>query len=253
MSGTVWITGASSGLGAALAGRLARDGQTVAVSARSAGKLDALAAQCAGPGSLHAVPLDIQDAEATCAAVARIEAELGPIGQAVLNAGTHQPVDPTALKVEDFRKLVEVNLMGTVNCLAAVLPPMLERRRGRIAIVASVSGYRGLPTAAAYGMTKAGLINLAEALRVELAPSGIVVQIVNPGFVRTPLTDRNPFPMPFLMEPEDAAEAFFKGLRSDRFEIAFPRRLVWIMKLLRCLPAPLAFAVTGRMLPQERS
>ncbi|WP_340119519.1 SDR family NAD(P)-dependent oxidoreductase [Pelagibius sp. 7325] len=253
MSGTVWITGASSGLGAALAGRLARDGQSVALSARSADKLDALAGKCAGPGSLHAVPLDIEDAEATRAAVARIEAELGPIGQAVLNAGTHQPVDPRALKVEDFRKLVEVNLMGTVNCLAAVLPPMLARRRGRVAIVASVAGYRGLPTAAAYGMTKAGLINLAEALRVELAPSGIAVQIVNPGFVRTPLTDRNPFPMPFLMEPEDAAEAFFKGLRSDRFEIAFPRRLVWIMKLLRCLPAPLAFAVTSRMLPQERT
>jgi len=253
LSGTVWITGASSGLGAALANRLARDGQTVALSARNAEKLEALAGKCAGPGSLRPVPLDIQDSEAACAAVARIEAELGPIGQAVLNAGTHQPVDPRNLKVEDFRKLVEVNLMGTVHCLAAVLPPMLARKRGRIAIVASVAGYRGLPTAAAYGMTKAGLINLAEALRVELAPSGIVVQVVNPGFVRTPLTDQNPFPMPFLMEPEDAAEAFFKGLRSDRFEIAFPRRFVWIMKLLRCLPAPLAFAVTSRMLPQERS
>jgi len=253
LSGTVWITGASSGLGAALANRLARDGQTVALSARNADKLDALARKCAGPGRLSAVPLDIQDSEAACAAVARIEAELGPIGQAVLNAGTHQPVDPRNLKVEDFRKLVEVNLMGTVHCLAAVLPPMLARKRGRIAIVASVAGYRGLPTAAAYGMTKAGLINLAEALRVELAPSGIVVQIVNPGFVRTPLTDQNPFPMPFLMEPEDAAEAFFKGLRSDRFEIAFPRRFVWIMKLLRYLPAPLAFAVTSRMLPQERT
>lgn len=253
MSDIVWITGASSGLGAALAGRLARDGRTVALSARSADKLDAVARQSAGPGSLHPVPLDTQDPEAACAAVARIEAELGPIGQAVLNAGTHQPVDPRALKVEDFRKLVEVNLMGTVHCLAAVLPPMLARRRGRIAIVASVAGYRGLPTAAAYGMTKAGLINLAEALRVELAPSGIVVQIVNPGFVRTPLTDRNRFPMPFLMEPEAAAEAFFRGLQSDRFEIAFPRRFVWMMKVLRCLPAPLAFAVTRRLLPEERS
>jgi short-subunit dehydrogenase len=101
-------------------------------------------------------------------------------------------------------------------------------------------------------MTKAGLINMAEALRVELAPHGIVVQVVNPGFVRTPLTDRNEFPMPFLMEPEDAAEAFFRGLQSDRFEIAFPRRFVLMMKLLRCLPAPLAFAVTRRAVPKKR-
>jgi short-subunit dehydrogenase len=170
----------------------------------------------------------------------------------VLNAGTHRPVDPRALKPEDFEKLVAVNLLGTVNCLAAVLPPMLARGHGRIAVVASVAGYRGLPTAAAYGMTKAGLINMAEALRVELAPCGIVVQIVNPGFVRTPLTDRNDFPMPFLMEPEAAADAFFRGLQSDRFEIAFPWRFVWMMKLLRCLPAPLAFAVTRRMTPKEQ-
>lgn len=252
MSGAVWITGASSGLGAALAQRLARDGRSVAISARSADRLATLATAAPGPGRLHPVPLDTQDPEAARAAVARIEAEVGPIAQAVLNAGSHQPVDPRALQVADFRKLVEVNLMGTVHCLAAVLPPMLARRRGRIAIVASVAGYRGLPTAAAYGMTKAGLINLAEALRVELAPSGIVVQVVNPGFVRTPLTDRNEFPMPFLMEPDAAAEAFFRGLQSDRFEIAFPRRFVWIMKLLRCLPTPLAFAVTRRLLPQER-
>ncbi len=249
MSEVVWITGASSGLGAALARRVAQAGQTVAASARRRDKLEALAAESAGD-QIRPFPLDVEDPEALHAVVAQIEREVGPIGQAVLNAGTHQPVDPRALKIEDFRRLVEVNLMGTVNCLAAVLPPMIERGHGRIAIVASVAGYRGLPTAAAYGMTKAGLINMAEALRVELAPLGIVVQIVNPGFVRTPLTDRNPFPMPFLMAPEDAAEAFYRGLQSDRFEISFPRRLVWIMKLLRCLPAPLAFAVTRRLLPK---
>ncbi|MGF1591631.1 MAG: SDR family NAD(P)-dependent oxidoreductase [Kiloniellaceae bacterium] len=253
MSGAVWITGASSGLGAALAGRMSRAGRTVATSARRGEALAERAAADPGPGSLHPFALDIADAAAVTAGVAAIERALGPIGQAVLNAGTHRPVDPRALKVEDFRALVELNLMGTVNCLAAVLPAMLARRRGRIAVVASVAGYRGLPTAAAYGMTKAGLVNMAEALRVELAPLGIVVQVVNPGFVRTPLTDRNQFPMPFLMEPEAAAEAFFRGLQSDRFEIAFPRRFVLIMKLLRCLPAPLAFAVTRRMVATERA
>lgn len=252
MTEVVWITGASSGLGAALARRAAQAGQTVAASARRRDRLEALAAE-AGVGPIRPFPLDLEDLEALRAAVAQIEREVGPIAQAVLNAGIHQPVDPRALKVADFRRLVEVNLMGTVNCLAAVLPGMIARGRGRIAIVASVAGYRGLPTAAAYGMTKAGLINMAEALRVELEPLGIVVQIVNPGFVRTPLTDRNPFPMPFLMASEDAADAFYRGLQSDRFEISFPWRLVWIMKLLRCLPAPLAFAVTRRLLPKERT
>ncbi len=252
MTEVVWITGASSGLGGALARRMAQAGQTVAASARRRDKLEALAVE-AGGGLIRPFPLDVEDPEALRAAVAQIEREAGPIGQAVLNAGTHQPVDPRALKVEDFRRLVEVNLMGTVHCLAAVLPGMIARGRGRIAIVASVAGYRGLPSAAAYGMTKAGLINMAEALRVELAPLGIVVQIVNPGFVRTPLTDRNAFPMPFLMDPEDAADAFYRGLQSDRFEISFPKRLVWIMKLLRCLPAPLAFAVTRRLLPKQRT
>ncbi len=251
MTDTVWITGASSGLGAALARRVARAGAPLAISARRREPLERLAAEAEGAAAIHPLPLDVQDAEAVRAGVALIERDLGPIGQAVLNAGTHRPVDARALKAEDFRKLVEVNLMGTVNCLAAVLPAMIARGRGRVAIVASVAGYRGLPSAAAYGMTKAGLINMAEALRVELAPAGVVVQVVNPGFVRTPLTDRNAFPMPFLMEPEDAAEAFYRGLQTDRFEIAFPRRFVYLMKLLRCLPAPLAFAVTRRMLPGE--
>ena len=253
MKQTVWITGASSGLGAHLAMRMARDGYEVAASARRQEELKALADRASGNGAIHPVPLDVTDATATVQAVARIEAQIGPVDQAVLNAGTHKPVDPRDLKVQDFRDLIELNLLGTVNCLAAVLPPMITRRRGRIAMVASVAGYRGLPTSAAYGMTKAGLINMAEALRVELAPLGIVVQLVSPGFVRTPLTDRNTFPMPFLMEPEDAAEALYRGLQTDRFEILFPRRFAYLMKLLRILPAPLAFAVTRRLVPKDRS
>lgn len=233
-----------------MARRAAADGHRVAISARSRDKLVALSAEEANHARFHPYPLDVEDEAATRDVVAAIEGDIGPIHQAVLNAGTHQPVDARKLDPQDFRKLVEINLMGTVNCLAAILPGMLARGRGRIALVASVAGYRGLPTASAYGMTKAGLINMAEALRVELAPQGIVVQVVNPGFVRTPLTDRNDFPMPFLMEPEKAAQAFYAGLQNDRFEIAFPLRFVLIMKLLRCLPAPLAFAVTRRMLPQ---
>jgi short-subunit dehydrogenase len=250
--GCVWITGASSGLGHALARRMAAEGWRVAASARSR---DALSDLAAGDrdlkGEIHAVPLDVTDPAAVAAAVESIDQELGPIGQAVLNAGSHRPVRAAKLEAAVFRDLAELNLMGTVNCLEALLPGMIARRGGRIAVVASLAGYRGLPTSAAYGMTKAGLINMAEALKPELDGYGIHMQLVNPGFVRTPLTDRNAFPMPFLMEVEDAAEAFYRGLRSDRFEIVFPKRFGVLMKILRVLPAPLAFAVTRRLVPES--
>ncbi len=249
--GCAWITGASSGLGHALARRMAADGWTVAASARGAEALAALAESAEGlRGKISPVPLDVTDPSAVAAAVEAIESELGPITQAVLNAGSHRPVRAAGLTADDFRELTELNLMGTVHCLEALLPGMIARRGGRIAVVASLAGYRGLPTSAAYGMTKAGLINMAEALKPELDGYGIRLQVVNPGFVRTPLTDKNPFPMPFLMEVEDAAEAFYRGLRSERFEIVFPRRFAYLLKVLRCLPAPLAFAVTRRLVPK---
>lgn len=249
--GCAWMTGASSGLGHALARRMAADGWHVAASARSTAPLAELAQSATSlKGEVRPYAVDVTDPTAVGTTVAAIEAELGPIVQAVFNAGSHQPVSAAALTAAPFRELAELNLMGTVHCLEAVLPGMIARGGGRIAVVASVAGYRGLPTAAAYGMTKAGLINMAEALKPELDRYGIRLQVVNPGFVRTPLTDRNPFPMPFLMEPEDAAEAFYRGLRSDRFEIVFPRRFTYLMKMLRCLPAPLAFAVTRRLVSE---
>jgi short-subunit dehydrogenase len=249
-AGCAWITGASSGLGHALARRMAADGWRVAASARSAGPLAELAKSAGAlKGEIRAFPLDVTDPAAVTAAVAAIEQVLGPIDQAVLNAGTHRPVRAAELTADAFRELAELNLMGTVHCLEALLPGMIARREGRIAVVASVAGYRGLPTSAAYGMTKAGLINMTEALKPELDGYGVRLQVVNPGFVRTPLTDKNPFPMPFLMEVEDAAEALYRGLGSKRFEIVFPRRLAYLLKVLRCLPAPLAFAVTRRLVP----
>lgn len=247
-----WITGASSGLGRALASRMAADGWTVAASARGVDQLGELAESTAAlPGRVLAFPLDVTDRDAVAAAVAKIEQDLGPIDQAVLNAGSHQPVRAATLTSEPFRALAELNLMGTVHCLEALLSVMLPRGAGRVAVVASLAGYRGLPTSAAYGMTKAGLINMAEALKPELDSHGIRIQLVNPGFVRTPLTDKNPFPMPFLMDVEKAAEAFYRGLRSDRFEIVFPRRFAYLLKLLRVLPAPLAFAITRRFVPRD--
>lgn len=250
--GIDWVTGASSGIGRGLALRLASAGRQVAASARRAEELERLAAEAAGlPGRIFPLPLDVTDEAACRAAVGEIERVHGPLALAVLNAGSHQPDSAHDLRPAAVRALVELNVMGTVNALAAALPPLLARGRGQIALVASLAGYRGLPTAAAYGLTKAGLINLAESLWPELRRAGIKLQLVNPGFVRTPLTDRNAFPMPFLMPLDRATEAFWRGLNSNRFEIVFPRRLGWAMSLLRHLPNRAALALTRRTLPRD--
>ena len=245
MSGTLWITGASSGIGRAIALHYARAGWQVIASARNAAELASLATSM--PGRIHAEPLDIVDAAAVEAAVARIEAAHGSIDVAILNAGTHVEITAEAFDVAAFRNLVDVNLMGAVHCLGAVLPRMIGRKSGQIAVVSSVAGYSGLPTAAAYGATKAALINMCEGLYLECERNKVDLRLINPGFVRTPLTDRNPFPMPFLMEVEDAAARVFQGLTRGRgFEITFPRRFALILKFLRILPYRLYFALIRR-------
>lgn len=240
----VWITGASMGIGEALVRRLARPGTEVVASARSVERLAALARD--GGGQIIPCPLDITDHAAVQAAVARIEAERGPIDVAVLNAGTHQPVTAAEFTAAGLRQLLEINLLGTAACLEALLPRMIARGRGRIAVVASVAGYRGLPISAYYGASKAALINLTESLKFDLDQAGVTIQLIDPGFVKTPLTDRNEFPMPFLISAEAAAERIARGLAGSGFEIAFPTRFVMLLKLLRLLPYRLYFPLVGR-------
>ena len=242
-----WITGAGKGIGRGLAARLAADGWTVAVSARTREDLVSLAAECPA-GRTHPFPLDVTDLAATEAAVRSIEKELGALDLVILNAGTHIPMSAETFSVDGFRRLVETNLMGTVNGLSHILPPFIERKRGHIAVVASVAGYRGLPTSAAYGATKAGLINMCEALKPELDRHGVRLTLINPGFVETPLTDKNEFPMPFLIPVDQAVEHIVRGLDRSAFETAFPRRFAFIMKMLRILPDYLFFMLTRRML-----
>ena len=237
--GLVWITGASSGIGRALAIDMAREGWTVAASARGRDDLDRLAAEA--HGRIHAHPLDVTDAAACDRAVAEIESAHGPIDIAVLNAGSHRPMGAADFDAAAFTALVDLNLLGTVRSLAPVMAAMIARGGGRIAVVASLAGYRGLPTAAAYGASKAALINMTEALRPDLAKSGVTIQVVNPGFVRTPLTDRNPFPMPYLMDADRAARRFRRGLDGGAFEIVFPRRFAYLLKVMRVLPYWLYF------------
>jgi len=247
---TAWITGASSGIGRELALALARRGVTVAASARSREGLESLAAEAAGPRGNGAArilptPLDVTDRAAVkAAAEAAIRVFRGPPDLVVLNAGTYLPMSAADFDAARFRAHVEVNLMGTVHMLEALLPAYLAAGRGHIAVVASVAGYRGLPTSAAYGATKAAMINLCESLKFDLDRAGVKLQLVNPGFVKTPLTDKNEFPMPALMPAKTAVERMIAGFASDRFEITFPRRLAWTLKALRLLPYRLYFAIT---------
>ena len=248
--GPAWVTGATAGIGRATALHLVARGWRVIATARGAEALAALAR--AHPDSILPAPADITDPRALAAALAAAEARVGrSVALAVLNAGTYEPMDAAAFDLARFRRQIEVNLLGTAHSLAAVMPGMIGRGQGQIGIVASVAGYRGLPTSLAYGPSKAALINLAEALRLELAPHGVMASLIDPGFVRTPLTERNRFPMPFLMEPEAAAARLVRGLASGRFETTFPRRFTWAMKLLRILPYPLYLALARRALPDR--
>lgn len=242
---TAWITGASSGIGRELALRLARAGVSVAASARSREALESLAAEAgAAAAPIRPVPLDVKERDATHAAVAHVMRILGGSPDlSVLNAGTYAPMSAADFDSERFRAQVDVNLMGTVHALEALLPGYLDAGRGHIAIVSSVAGYRGLPKAAAYGATKAALINLAESLKFDLDRAGVKLQLVDPGFVKTPLTDKNDFKMPFLMPVERAVDSMIAGLRSDRFEITFPKRFTWQLKALRVLPYRLYYAI----------
>lgn len=247
---TVWITGASRGIGEALALELAALGCTVAISARDEATLEEVAerGRAGGlSGRLEPFVLDVTDAEASGRVVQAIEASLGPIDLAILNAGTHSPVSLEDFSPEPFERLLRLNVLGVVNGVSCLLPFWKPRREGHLAIVASVAGYRGLPTAAAYGASKAALINFAEALQPDFRAAGLDLSIVNPGFVRTPLTDRNPFPMPFLLEPDDAARRIVRGLEKKRFEIAFPWRFVFWLKLLRLLPYRLYLPLVKRI------
>jgi NAD(P)-dependent dehydrogenase (short-subunit alcohol dehydrogenase family) len=249
MTDVVWCTGAGKGIGRATALLLARRGALVAASARTRADLDSLALAARDlAGTIFPYPLDVTDESAVRATVEAIEREHAPISLAILNAGTHEPVTARTFRVETVRHLVETNLMSVVYGLAALMPRFIERRQGHISVVASVAGYRGLPSAAAYGATKAALINMCEALAPELRRDGVRLSLVNPGFVRTPLTDRNEFPMPFLMDVDKAAARLVAGLDAGRFEITFPRRFTILLKLLRCLPYPLYFALTSRLI-----
>lgn len=240
----VWLIGGSTGIGAALARALAARGARLLVSARGIERLSTLVADLQDAAAL---PLDVSDASAMLPAAQDAARLLGGLDVVIFNAGTYQPLRAWELNPDLIRATLSVNLLGVMDGVAAVLPAMLAAGQGHLVIVGSVAGYRGLPKAAVYGPSKAALINFAESIYLDLAPRGIGVTIVNPGFVATPLTAQNDFKMPALISAEEAAAEILAGLARGRFEIHFPRRFSYFLKLLRLLPARAYFALLSRM------
>ena len=244
--GVAWIVGGGSGIGAAVAKLLAQRGWTVAISGRREDKLAEVAK--ASP-AIRPYPLDVTDGEAVASTVSTITAELGRIDLFIFGAVAARGTKAGEYPFDAFASIVDTNYLGVIRVANPLLAQMDRQGGGHFAVIASLAGYFGLPRSAAYSSTKAALIALLETMRTELAPRNIKVRMIAPGFVKSDLTARNDFPMPFLMETEDAARRIVDGLtQSDRFEIAFPRRMVWVMKAIRWLPYPVFFWLMGKML-----
>jgi len=239
-----WVTGGSSGIGAAVARELGARGARVAITARREEKLEIVARDA--PGDVGAYPGDVRDREGLIDLAAAIERDRGHIDLLVLNAGTWEQMDVRRWDSTPIREHIETNVLGTVNALDAVLPGMIDRRSGVIVGIASVAGYRGYTRAEAYSTSKAAEINLLESLRIDLAPLGVRVQTVNPGFVRTELTARNDFPMPFMIEASDAARRIADAIEKGKAEAVFPLPYLVAMKLVRFAPVRLYTAISSR-------
>jgi short-subunit dehydrogenase len=236
----VWIIGASTGIGAALADLLHSRKAKVAISARSADKLAAMVTRF-GAARAMALPLDITKVETIKAAEAELIAAWGGYDLVVFMAGDYTAMRAWELDLKVAQQMIDVNWGGFMNGLSVVIPTFIKQKAGGIALVSSVAGYRGLPKALVYGPTKAALINLAETLYLDLKDKGLDIYVINPGFVKTPMTAGNDFEMPSLITPEQAAEEIEKGFAKGEFEIHFPKRFTNMLKMLRHLPYSLYF------------
>lgn len=235
-----WLVGASEGLGREVAMALSRVGAEVIVSARSQDRLDALVADL--PGKARAVAVDVSDRASVEAAAAGI----GEIDGMVYLAGVYWPMAAQEWNAEQAEAMADVNFTGAVRTIGAVLPGMIARGSGHVVLTGSLSGFRGLPGAIGYGASKAGVMYLAESMQADLRGTGVDVQLINPGFIRTRLTEKNDFAMPFIMDADAAAREFFEHMNDDAFKKSFPLVFSWMFRISQFLPDWAYYRLFGR-------
>ena len=240
----IWITGASSGIGRALALKFAKEGWQVAASARRRNLLEEISRS---NENISTFPLDVTDSEKCKEVFNQIKEKYKNIEISVFCTGIHDPKSEKELNLDKIRKIMEVNFFGTINSINAVYNYYKEKKSGQISIMSSVAGYRGLPAAGAYCASKSALTSFAESLCFDLKRKNVRVSVISPGFIKTPMTDQNEFPMPMIKSPDFAAEQIFKGLtKKNVFEIHFPKTFTSIMKVLQIMPNSIYFNLVER-------
>jgi len=229
----IWVTGASTGIGKAVAEKFSKEGWKVAISARR----EDLLKNIAQDNNIFDYPLDVTNEEKVDEVFKKILEDFKSIDLCIFNAGTYEPKLEKEISKEQIRKTMEVNFFGVVNCIKAVEKYFKNKKNGHISIVSSIAGYRGLPNSSGYGPSKAAVSNLAESLYFDFKKDNVKISLISPGFIKTPMTDKNEFRMPFIKSPEFAAEKIYNGLvKSNSFEITFPKQLTTIFKLFKVLP-----------------
>ena len=240
----IWITGASSGIGKAVAAKFANEGWKVAVSARRKEILDNMAQN----KNISSFPLDITDRNQINDVFKNILKEFGDLDLCLFSSGTYEPKDEQSIDPDKIKNVININFLGVIDCVKTVEEYFKDKKSGHISIVSSIAGYRGLPNSSGYGPSKAALTNFSESIYFDFKKFGVRVSIVSPGFIKTPLTDKNEFPMPFLKTPDFAAEKIFNGLvNSNAFEVHFPKGLTVTLKLLRILPYKLYLFLVDKL------
>jgi short-subunit dehydrogenase len=229
----IWITGASSGIGKALSEKFASEGWKVAISARRKEILD----EMAKTKNIFSYPLDITNQDQTNNVFSKIINDFNNLDLCVFSSGTYDPKLEQEINIKQNKFVMDTNFFGVLHCIKSVEKYFKEKKNGHISIVSSVAAYRGLPNSSGYGPSKAALTNLTESLYFDFKKHNVRISLVSPGFIKTPLTDKNEFPMPFIKSPEFAAEKMFNGLtKSKSFEIHFPKTLTILLKIFRILP-----------------
>ena len=246
---TIWITGASSGIGEASARKFAKEGWKVIISARRVELLEKLSTD----ENIFSYPLDVTDSVKAKEVFKKIIEDHGHVDLCIFSSGTYERKSEKELDVQNIRHVIEVNFLGVINCVSAVEKYYKDKNNGHIAVVSSPVGYRGLPKSSGYTPSKAALNNLAESLHFDFKRSDVRVCLVSPGFIKTPMTDKNDFKMPFLKTPEYAANQIYEGLVNKKsFEIHFPKALTVTLKILSFLPSKLYFNLLGRLTKYQK-